>query len=133
MRLPPLPRVKANAPVALVVLGLAWAAVALLDPARPSGRTWGVACAVAGFAAARWSGRRPRLLVPACCLTLTFSIAAFAQPEDLRADSPSYYAYLRSAAFGAGASIMDREALRALGQTHSYVFENGVRYRFGAF
>jgi hypothetical protein len=99
MRLPPLPRVKAHTPVALVALGLAWSVVALLDPARPSGRIWGVVLAVGGFAASRWAGRRPRLLVPACCLTLMFSIAAVAQPEDLRADAPSYYAYLRSAAF----------------------------------
>jgi hypothetical protein len=82
-----------------VVAGLVWTAIAVLDPGRPNGRIWGVALAIVGLAASRWVETRQRWLTPAACLALLFSIAAFTQPEDLRADSASYYVYLRSAAF----------------------------------
>ena len=76
-----------------------WTAVAVLDPGRPNGRIWGTALALIGLATARRLQSRQRWLTPATCLALMFALAAFTQPEDLRADASSHYAYLRSMAF----------------------------------
>jgi hypothetical protein len=100
MRLPSTPRPSlAQVPLALVVLGLGWASVAVLDPGRPSGRVWGGALAIAGLVAPRWTGGRSRWLAPAGCLALLFALAGFTQPEGLRADFAGYFSYLRSATF----------------------------------
>jgi hypothetical protein len=85
-----------GAGVALVGLGLVSSGLALLDPARPAGILTGPLLAVLGLVVAG----RPRgvgLVLPAA-LAVAFSIAAAAGPE-FRADSASYFAYVRSAVF----------------------------------
>jgi hypothetical protein len=100
MGIPSLDRVRlTHVPAALVVLGLFWTAVAVLDPGRPSGRIWGLALVGLGLVLSRWAEPKGPWVAPAACLALMFSLASFTHPEDLRADSASYYAYLRSAAF----------------------------------
>src|SRR5262245_25080240 len=81
----------------LVFAGALWAAVALLDPRRPTGIVMGPLLALAGLVLGRRRGR-PRALVAAAWLAASFAVAARAGPE-FRADSPSYFAYLRSLAF----------------------------------
>jgi hypothetical protein len=84
-----------RAGIALIVLGLVASAVALLDPARPAGILAGPLLAGLGLALA---GRPRGRLVLAAALAVSFSMAAAVGPE-FRGDSPSYFAYLRSAAF----------------------------------
>src|SRR5687767_3716815 len=81
-----------RATTGVAALGVALAALALLDPPREILALPGVACA----AAAAWFGGR-RLAVP-LVLCLAYALAAACQPE-FRADSANYFVYLRSAAF----------------------------------
>ena len=82
--------------VAVVALGLAWAALALLDPQRPTGIMGGPAAAALGLLLAG-RPRRARVVLPAV-LAAAAAVAAYALPE-FRGDSASYFAYLRSAVF----------------------------------
>lgn len=84
---------------ALVALGLAWAALALLDPQRRTGILGGPASAALGLLLAG-SPRRARLVLPAV-LAAAAAVAAYALPE-FRGDSASYFAYVRSA-------VLDRD------------------------
>jgi hypothetical protein len=81
--------------VGLIALGTAASALALLDPARPAGILAGPLLSAVGLALA---GRRRASLVLAAALGAAFSLAAAVGPE-FRADSASYFAYLRSAVF----------------------------------
>jgi len=85
--------------VALVVLGLAWAALALLDPQRPSGIMGGPAAAALGLLLAG-RPRRLRVVLPAV-LAAAAAVSAYGLPE-FRGDSASYFAYVRSA-------VLDRD------------------------
>ena len=82
-----------TAGLSLAGVGLAVSALALLDPARPLGIVAGPLLALAGLFVAG----RPRPILPAL-LAAGFAASAAAVPE-FRADSASYFAYLRSAAF----------------------------------
>ncbi len=77
-------------------LGMAWAALAVLDPLRPSGSVLGPCLATLGWALA--SGRRSSRVVLPPLLAFAFALCAMVKPE-FRADSASYYAQLRSLAF----------------------------------
>jgi len=81
---------------ALVVTGLVWAAVSLLDPQRRTGILGGPASAALGLLLAGRPRRAP--LVLAGVLAAAAAIAAYALPE-FRGDSASYFAYVRSAVF----------------------------------
>jgi hypothetical protein len=85
--------------VALVALGLAWAALALLDPQRPSGIMGGPAAAALGLLLAG-RPRRLRVVLPAV-LGAAAAVSAYGLPE-FRGDSASYFAYVRSA-------VLDRD------------------------
>jgi len=79
-----------------VALGLAWAAVALLDPERRTGIVVGPSLAALGLLLAG-RGLRAALVVPAA-LAGCLALAAYGLPE-FRGDSASYFAYVRSAVF----------------------------------
>ena len=85
--------------VAVVALGLAWAALALLDPQRPSGIMGGPAAAALGLLLAG-RPRRLRVVLPAV-LAAAAAVSAYGLPE-FRGDSASYFAYVRSA-------VLDRD------------------------
>lgn len=81
----------------LVGIGLLSAALAVLEPPRRG--TVGAAVALAGLLLGALRGRvRPGIVV-ACVLAGAFAVATWAEPEMDRADSLSYYVYLRSATF----------------------------------
>jgi hypothetical protein len=92
-------------PVGLAALGLAWSGVALLDPGRPSGITVGPLLAVAGYLIGRRRDTARSLMLPGL-LAIAFATAAAVGPE-FRADSPSYFAYLRSLAFDGDLDFAD--------------------------
>jgi len=82
----------------LVVAGLLWAAQAVIDPLRPWGSLLGPGLAIAGILLASRTNRRwERLLLPAV-LAITFGVSSQFRLE-FRADSGSYFAYLRSMVF----------------------------------
>ena len=91
-----LPRV----PASMVVAGAVWAAIALLDPGRPSGAFGGPALAALGLGIG-WLRKRAAetWLAAGASLAAAYAIGAVSQPDLLRADSSGYYVYLRSAAF----------------------------------
>jgi len=82
---------------ALLAAGAAYAALGVLDPRLPA-PLLGPALALGGLLLARRRGdRRPAALVLAV-LTGVYALAGRTEP-DFAADSPSYFVYLRSAAF----------------------------------
>ena len=82
---------------ALMIAGAVYAALGVLDPRLPA-PLLGPALAVAGLVWARRRGdRRPAALV-LTVLTCVYAPAGRTEP-DFAADSPSYFVYLRSAAF----------------------------------
>jgi len=82
----------------LVASGLLWAAQAAIDPLRPSGSILGPLMAVAGILVEnRTAGSWKRLVFPVI-LAVTFGISTHIRLE-FRADSGSYFAYLRSMVF----------------------------------
>jgi hypothetical protein len=114
-------------PAAMVVAGVAWSAVALLDPARPSGTAGGPLLAVVGFGIARLLGRGPaRWLAVGASLAAAYAIGTLSQPDLLRADSSGYYVYLRSAAFDHDLDFADEWA--AWGHPEQPVTATGHRY-----
>jgi hypothetical protein len=80
-----------------MIAGAVYAALGVLDPRVPA-PLLGPALALAGLVLARRRGdRRPAALVLAI-LACVYALAGRAEP-DFAADSPSYFVYLRSAAF----------------------------------
>jgi hypothetical protein len=87
-------------PTGAVAAGFLWSALALLDPALSSGAVGGPVLAALGLALLRLFRRPMRApLLVAATLSASYGIGAVSQPDLLRADSSSYYVYLRSAAF----------------------------------
>ena len=87
-----------SVPAVLLGSGVLWAALALLDPFQPAGRFLGPLLALA---AVIWESRRrrpPAAMIVGTVLAWAFGLAAWSGPE-FRADSASYYYYLRSVAF----------------------------------
>lgn len=84
--------------VVLVALALAWSGIAVLDPARSSGIVFGPVMAGLGSWLARRSRRASPVLDVGVLLALAFATSALFGPR-LRADGPSYYAFLRSLFF----------------------------------
>ncbi|MBI3932615.1 MAG: hypothetical protein HY317_04310, partial [Acidobacteria bacterium] len=91
---------RAHGPVgsALAILGVLLSAIALLDPQRPALQPLGPGIAVAGLLLRRRGGHGDAPTVLAVVLSAAFATGAAVGPE-FGADSPSYYVYLRSAAF----------------------------------
>lgn len=77
----------------LATAGLLWAALSVLDPFRPAGSFTGPLLVLLALALSR-----RRAYAVALALTIAYGLAAHVLIE-FRGDSPSYYAYLRSAAF----------------------------------
>jgi hypothetical protein len=73
--------------------GLLWAALSVLDPFRPAGSFTGPLLVLLALAF-----RRRRAYAVALAIAIAYGLAAHVLIE-FRGDSPSYYAYLRSAAF----------------------------------
>jgi len=92
------PRWQARGPLALAALGLGWAFVATIDPARPSGALGGpFLCSVALFL--KWRrGEAQRPWVVATTLSVAFAIGVWTHPEFRRGDFRPLFAYLRSGA-----------------------------------
>jgi hypothetical protein len=85
-------------PAGLAAAGLLWSAVAVLDPDRQTGCVGGPLLTLIAVLVAVRLGRAWRPFAMACLMTSAFAVAAWVGPE-FRADSPSYYVYLRSAVF----------------------------------
>ena len=91
------------APTALTAVGLLAAAVSAIDSDWPWGALLGPALALAAAARGRW--RRPHTL-PACVLAGAFAVSTVV-PQEFRADSASYFVYLRSAVFDGDLDFAD--------------------------
>jgi hypothetical protein len=118
---------RSHLPAAMVVAGAVWSAVALVDPARPSGVIGGPILAGAGLVVA-WRAGRPerRWLAAGATLAAAYAIGALSEPDLLRADSSGYYVYLRSAAFDHDLDFADEWAV--WGHPELPVTATGRRY-----
>jgi hypothetical protein len=86
-------------PLGLNILGLLWAAVALLDPGRPRGIVAGAALAGAGLLVQGIRRRPLGALLVLASFTGAYALGAASRPELRRGDALGYFSYLRSAAF----------------------------------
>jgi hypothetical protein len=97
-----------RAPELSAVLGLLWTAVSVLDPRRTTGLFLGPLLALGSVVVLGWRARtaadaepsrtRKRRLGFAVVLAAAYAVAGLARPE-FRADTGSYFVYLRSAVF----------------------------------
>lgn len=118
------------APESMLVVGLLWAGVALLDPARPWGGLLGPLLAVGGTVLRTRRGQPAGIWLLVAALATTAGIASGTKPE-FRADSAEYFALLRSLAFDGDISIANEwKALtgeeRLVGPTGLPIFYHSV-------
>jgi hypothetical protein len=96
----------------LASVGLLWAAVSVLDPLRPWGSLLGPLLVLAALALRLARKKASRFYEFAAALVLAWGVAAGILIE-FRADSSSYFAYLRSTRLPAGALLGSPEAAAA--------------------
>lgn len=102
---------EASAPL-IASAGLLWAAVSVLDPFRPLGSVLGPLLVAAALAFQLLRKARTRVYTFATALAVAWGVAAGILIE-FRADSFSYFAYLRSASFDFDLDFQnERQALR---------------------
>ncbi len=82
----------------LAFAGLAWVAVSVLDPFRPSGRYWGLLLVLSALGIQLFRKRHAAPYVFASVLAAAWSASAGTLIE-FRGDSFAYFAHLRSASF----------------------------------
>jgi hypothetical protein len=85
-------------PLALSVSGGVYAATGVIDPRLHSSMVAGPVLALAGLLLARRRHRHRLTTLVLATLACVYALASWTEP-DFAADSPSYYVYLRSAAF----------------------------------
>ncbi|HXV59453.1 MAG TPA: hypothetical protein VEK15_02080 [Vicinamibacteria bacterium] len=104
-------RSRAGASAILVLAGLSWAAISVLDPLHPRGAIGGPLLVLSALLWRVLRGRDPKLTAFAAILSVGYGLAA-SIPLEFRADSRSYFMYLRSLSFDRDLDFRnDRDAL----------------------
>lgn len=80
---------------AILVLGVAWSALALIDPLRPSGLLGGPLLAALGLFGLRRTGDSTRTAHVLLALALAYGLSGWLRPV-FRSDAPEFFVYLPS-------------------------------------